>query len=374
MRERDFKGAEWADVCPEVVAWRMDPSEWPPKVWVVILNWNGLADTLECLRSLKRQGYKHTQVVVIDNGSQSREADEIEASNLADSVLRRSKNIGFAAGSNEGIRHALEQGADYVWLLNNDTRVEPDCLTTLVRTGEAEGRVGLLSPVIYDHASPHPVKFTGTIVDFDRQDRTHLTSTEDMARAAHADDLALWGTALLIKRRVVEQVGLLDERYFAYVEDMDYSIRAVNAGFATRVVRRAAVYHKEGRALGGLQSPAREYLMARNSYLFWRTHLRGRQRWGFRARYVSWVLDRALAAHLMPMVADESLHGAWDALRGRWGSWEQSRAMPTALKAFVQRWVLGWHPYFWIRLLAGDVRGLSSEAVRRVFRRRARPR
>lgn len=352
----------------------MDSCERPPRVCVVVLNWNGLADTLECLETLRRQQYDDAQVVVVDNGSKSSEADEIEGSGLATAVVRNGENLGFAGGSNVGIRYALEHGADYIWLLNNDTRVEPDCLSTLIRTGEAEDRVGLLSPVIYDDASPHPVKFTGTIVDFDRQDRTHLTSMEDIPRAAYADDLALWGTALLIKRRVVEQVGLLDERYFAYVEDMDYSIRAVNAGFATRVVRGAAVYHKEGRALGGLQSPVREYLMTRNFYLFWATHLRGRRRWGFRARYVSWVLDRALAARRMPMVADQSLHGAWDALCGRWGSWEQRRPMPTAVKAFVLRWVLDWHPYFWIRLLAGDVRGLSGEVVRRVFRRRAQPR
>jgi GT2 family glycosyltransferase len=172
--------------------------------------------------------------VVVDNGSRSSEADEIEGSGLATAVVPNRENLGFAGGSNVGIRYALEHGADYICLLKNDTRVGPDCLTTLLRTGETEDRVGLLSPVIYDHASPQPVKFTGTIVDFDRQDRTHLTSTEDMARAAHADDLALWGTALLIKRRVAEQVGLLAERYFPYVEDMDSSIRAVKAGFAMR--------------------------------------------------------------------------------------------------------------------------------------------
>jgi hypothetical protein len=337
-------------------------------VWVVILNWNGLPDTLECLASLRRQRYENTHVVVIDNGSQSHEADAIEASKLAELVLRSGKNIGFAAGSNVGIRYALEHGADYVWLLNNDTIVGPDCLSTLVGAGEAEDRVGLLSPVIYDYASPHDVKFTGTIIDFVRQERIHLTSVEDMAHRADITDLALWGTALLIKRGVVERVGLLDERYFAYVEDMDYSVRAVNGGFRTRVVRGAIVYHKEGQSLGGMRSPVREYLLARNFYLFWSTHLKGWRRCGYRTRYVSWVLGRALAARGKQIVADQSLSGGWNALCGRWGSWEQRRPMPEGLKEFVNRWVLGWHPYFWIRLLAGDVRGLSVEVLRRLFR------
>jgi hypothetical protein len=131
----------------------MDSSERPPRVCAVVLNWNGLADTLECLKALRSQQYDDAQVMVVDNGSRSSEADEIEGSGLATAVVRNRENLSFAGGSNVGIRSALEHGADYIWLLNNDTRVDPDRLTTLVRTGEAEGRVGLLSPVIYDHAS-----------------------------------------------------------------------------------------------------------------------------------------------------------------------------------------------------------------------------
>jgi len=342
-------------------------------VVVVILNWNGLADTLECLQSLDRQGYPNLSALVVDNGSRPPEPDQLKAQALTAHVILSPSNVGFAGGSNIGMRYALAQDADYVWLLNNDSVVGPGCLAELVAAGEADDRVGLLSPVVYDYASPHEIRFAGTVVDFRRLDRIHLTSVEDMLRRDDADRLALTGTALLVKRRVLERTGLLDERYFAYVEDTDYSTRAVRDGFTTRVVPTAVLYHKEGRALGGLQSPVREYLLVRNWYLFWSTHLVGWRRWGYRRRYVSWVLDRALAARLLPTVADQSLNGAWDALCGRWGSWEQRRPMPAVLKAFVQRWVLGWHPYFWIRLLAGDVRGLSSEAMRRVLRRRVQP-
>jgi GT2 family glycosyltransferase len=341
---------------------------------VVILNWNGLADTLECLLSVRRQGYPDLEVVVIDNGSRPPEPEQLRRQAVGAYVILSPINIGFAGGCNIGMRHALTHAADYVWLLNNDSVVGPGCLAELVAAGEADDRVGLLSPVVCDYDSPHQIRFAGTVVDFRRQDRIHLTSVEEMLGRDDADRLALTGTALLVKRGVMERTGLFDERYFAYVEDTDYSTRALRDGFTTRVVPAAVLYHKEGRSLGGLQSPVREFLLVRNWYLFWSTHLVGWRRWGFRRRYVSWVLDRALAARLMPEVADESLNGGWDALSGHWGSWEQRRPMPSRFKVFLQRWVLGWHPYFWIRLLAGDLRGLSGEATRRVFKRRAQPR
>jgi GT2 family glycosyltransferase len=348
----------------------MDCPGQPATVWVVVLNWNGLSDTLACLGSLGGQHYASWHVVVVDNGSRGPEAETLEASGLASRVISSPHNLGFAGGSNVGIRHALQNGADYIWLLNNDTIVDPECLTTLVAAGDADERVGLLSPVIYDHAAPHTLKFAGTVVDFDRQERVHLTSVDDMTRTAEGAPLALWGTALLIKRAVVERIGLLDERYFAYTEDMDYSVRALNAGFGTKVVPGAVVYHKEGASLGGVHSPLRAYLAVRNAYLFWSTHLKGRKRLGFRARYASWVLERALSARASPDVVDETLSGAWDALCGRWGPWPQRRPLPRHVKNFVNRWILGWHPYFWIRVLGGDVRGVAGEALGRLFRRR----
>ena len=137
----------------------------PPAVWVLVLNWNGAADTLDCLQSLKRLRYPNAAVVVVDNGSGAGEADGIEATGLACAVLRQPENRGYAAGCNAGIRHGLERGADYVWLLNNDTVVDPRCLDALVAAGEGDARVGLLSPVLYDYDAPHAIQFAGTVVD-----------------------------------------------------------------------------------------------------------------------------------------------------------------------------------------------------------------
>lgn len=351
-----------------MVAWLMQVGGETARVWVVVLNWNGLNDTLECLQSLRRHDYRETDVVVVDNGSKAAEADELERSGLASSVLRMQENVGFAAGANIGIRHALSHGAEYVWLLNNDTVVEPGCLSRLVQAAEHDPAIGLLSPVVYDYAQPQTITFAGTVIDFDRLERRHLKSIADASAENDRGRLALWGTALLIKREVVERIGILDERYFAYVEDMDYSMRAVKGGYKTKLVPDAAAYHKEGQSLGGVTSPLREYLLARNFYLFWSSHLMGRRRRLYRTRYVSWVLARALAAGDNAVAACQNLNGAWDAFRGNWGSWERSRPMPAAVRKVVDRWVLRWHPNFWIRLLAGDVAGVMTEAWRRLFR------
>jgi len=340
----------------------------PPAVWVVVLNWNGVAATLECLQSLKRLRYPNVATLVVDNGSAAPEAGRIEASALATAVLRNPENLGFAAGSNAGIRYALEGGAAYVWLLNNDTVVDPHCLDALVSAGESDDRIGLLSPVLYDYEPPHAVQYAGTLVDLPGGRLQKFTALDQPAAHRHEGRLALWGTALLIKRRVVERVGLLDERYFAYVEDMDFCVRAMAAGFATRLVRDASVYHKHGLSLGGPTGVLREYLMIRNVYLFWTTYLRGWRRWRYRLRYPPWVLSRCLDAQLRGRADAEAYiaSAGWDALRGHWGSWESRGRAPASLRA-VARAVLGWHPYFWAMLLAGDFRGLIAATRARIL-------
>jgi GT2 family glycosyltransferase len=267
-----------------------------------------------------------------------------------------------------GIRYALEREAAYVWLLNNDTIVDPLCLDALVAAGERDGRIGLLSPVLYDYDAPDVIQFAGTVLDLPGQRSPTLTSLDDPRARGQEGRLGLWGTALLIKRPVVDAVGLLDERYFAYVEDMDYCVRALQAGFATRLVREASVYHKHGFALAGPDAHLREYLITRNEYLFWTTHLRGWPRWSYRMRYIPWVLGRWIDARLrdQPPVEACIASGGWDALRGHWGSWERRGRAPAALRA-VARVVLGWRPYFWAMLLAGNFRGLVSETVGRLF-------
>jgi hypothetical protein len=180
----------------------------------------------------------------------------------------------------------------------------------------------------------------------------------------------VWGTALLLKRQVADVVGLLDERYFAYHEDIDYCLRALTAGFETLIVPEAGLYHKRGRSLGSERSPIKEYLQVRNWYLLRTTRLSGWQRWTYPGKYLAWVLNRVLNATQAQRDAavDHALDGAWDALRGHWGSWETKGKMPRSLKAFLLKGLLAWHPYFSIMVIGGDLRGVWSHVMKRLLR------
>jgi hypothetical protein len=160
-----------------------------------------------------------------------------------------------------------------------------------------------------------------------------------------------------VKRQVVDSIGLLDERYFAYHEDLGYCLRATVAGFQTLVVPEAVLRHKSARSLGGEDSPVKEYLFVRNSYLLWSTHLTGWRRYTYPRRYLTWVLTRVVAARQAGKhaIADHGLDAAWDAFHGRWGSWEVRSQMPSALRLFLLNYLLAWHPYFWIMLEGTDL-------------------
>ncbi len=343
-----------------------------PRVIVVILNWNSLTDTLECLDSVHHIEYPHLDTLVVDNGSDAVEAQSIERCAGVSRVIRNPVNLGYTGGCNVGIRAALEMGADYVWLLNNDAIAGPASLGKLVEVGQAHAHIGLLSPVIYHYDARDSVQITGTRVDFNLEEQRILRSLDEGDIGPRGEGFALAGTALLIKRAVLEKLGEFDERFFAYVEDTDYSIAAMAAGFTTALVRDAAVYHKYGRSLGGRQSPERDYLYTRNMYLFWSKHLTGRWRRGtYPARYVAWVLSRVVDARYRGQYesADYILAGGWDALRGRWGSWERRGKVPGWIERGPARWILAWHPYLWIALLRGDFRGIAGEVLTRMRRR-----
>ena len=343
-----------------------------PKVFIVILNWNGISDTLECLRSLVQLTYPRWQVVVVDNGSHGDEAAVIEANFPAITVIRNRENLGYAGGNNVGMRHAVEHSADYIWLLNNDTVVAPDSLSELIAAGRKHTDVALLSPVIYHYENPQEIQFAGSTLEPDREEQTTLRSVEEARVAVRARPMTLWGTALLLKRDVIDAVGYLNEQYFAYHEDLDYCLRALAVGLGIWVEPAAAVFHKTGRTLGSEDSPLKEYLLVRNWYLFWRSYLRGRRRLSYPARYMGWVLNRALNWKRAGQAARaaHALDGAWDALHGRFGPLDSRGAMPHRLRRFLLDGLLSWHPYLWIRLLGGEP--VLGEAVSRFLGRRGR--
>jgi GT2 family glycosyltransferase len=332
-------------------------------VFIVVLNWNGLSDTLECLEAVGRLDYPNRHVVVVDNGSTDGSADAIAARYPSAVLIRHRENLGYTGGVNAGLQHAIQHGADYVWLLNNDAVVTPGSLTRLLAFAEQHPRIGLLSPVVRHYDEPHDIQFAGTLLEEPPARVPHVHFLD--GGAALVGDLVLVGTALLIRSSVVSGIGSLDDRYFAYGEDWDYSLRARAAGFEVAVLPAAVVFHKSAGSLGS-DSPLKEYLMVRNRYLVWRSHLTGWQRWAYSCRYLAWALERVHSARRSgsEVVAGAALDGAWDALHGRFGQRSAASTMPSALKRALVT-LLSWHPLFWVMLLRGRFAAIVARSLRR---------
>jgi GT2 family glycosyltransferase len=230
----------------------------------VVLNWNGGEDTAHALASLAAQGI---ETICVDNGSADGSDAAVERHFPAVELVRNGANLGFAGGSNVGIRRALERGADWVLLVNNDAAVEEGLEAALERAAAARPDAGLLAckvlfedgaTVMYAGASFRAwLGYSGRRDGFGGPDRFH--ELRDVGRAD--------GAAMAVSRAAAERVGLLDEGLFAYVEDVDWSLRMRAAGLAVVLVPDAVVRHKGSASTGGGASTANLYYSARNTIL-----------------------------------------------------------------------------------------------------------
>jgi GT2 family glycosyltransferase len=241
-----------------------------PRVAVIVLNWNGGQDTLDCLASLRQIDYPCFDVLVVDNSSTDGSIEAIRESFPEVSLIETGANLGFTGGNNVGMRRALDRGADYVLLLNNDTEVATDLLTCLVDAVEADPEVGIAGPLIYYYDLPGTIWSAGGAVDR-RRGQTRMIGLDELdsgqyGSASREVDFVS-GCALLARRSVLEQVGLLDERFFAYYEEVEWCLRARRAGFRTINVPGAKVWHKISPGQRAA-SPIVHYYMTRNRLLF----------------------------------------------------------------------------------------------------------
>ncbi len=247
-----------------------------PLVYVVTVNWNNAPDTLACLETLARLTYPSYRLLTVDNGSTDGSAMRIAEAFPQAELLPLPENRGFAGGYNAGMRYALEHGADFVFILNNDTLAPPDLLEPLVEAA-APPDVAATAPLIFYADAPERVWSAGA-----GRNPWTLELTENHGRAAGfeqqeqpAEREFLSGCALLLKREALEKVGLFDEGFFIYYEDSDYSLRLRQAGYRLLLVPRARLWHKVSRSSLGSDSPGERYWMARSSVRFFRKHVRG---------------------------------------------------------------------------------------------------
>lgn len=272
-----------------------------PLVYIITLNWNRRDDTLAFLDSCCHLTYANARTLVVDNGSSDDSLDAISAQFPQAEQLANECNLGFAAGMNAGLRHALQHSADYVFLANNDTTLAPDALSLLVAAAQTHD-AALASPVIYYASAPERVwRYAGR----QRPLTLEIALCQPEGNAPVAVDFVT-GCGLLISRRCLETVGLFDEQFFMYYEDADYCVRVQQAGLQALAVPQASMWHKVATSSGGSDSPIERYHMALSSVQFFRKHVRG-WRWLVVGPYRAGSAARTLARLLR--------HRRWAAAR-----------------------------------------------------------
>jgi len=253
------------------------------KVHAVMLNWNSYDLTAPCIASLKQSRVPLARIVVVDNGSHDGSIDRLQAEFNDPQVLfiRNEKNEGFSGGMNIGIQWALENGADMVFSINNDTEVDPECLGFLMRALEENIRCGVAGPTIYYHSQPRKIWQAGG--SFARL-RAGITVPLKGKTAADVPDQIvevsfLTGCAILLRSSLLRNVGLLDTDYFFYGEDLDFDLRVTEAGSTLLYVPQASVWHKIEEVAKDRTSPYVLYHLGRSTALLYRKRFSPPYRW-----------------------------------------------------------------------------------------------
>ncbi len=264
-----------------------------PLVYIIILNYNGWRDTIECLESVYRNSYPNYRVIVIENGSQDGSAEKIgewiKKSKLVPACFKQGqepviidieKNLGFAGGNNVGILHALKNDADYMLLLNNDTVVEKGFLKELVKITK-DNDAGIIGGKIYyygacgerSESNRNKIWYKGGRLNWLFGGGTHYGKGkyEKDKNEGIYEVTFITGCMMLIKKSTVERIGLLEESYFLYCEDTDYCARALKNHIKMAVNLSSVIYHKENSTLGGWK-PAHIYYLIRNRFIFMKRH------------------------------------------------------------------------------------------------------
>ncbi|WP_295084242.1 glycosyltransferase family 2 protein [Ruminococcus sp.] len=234
------------------------------KVSIVLVNYNGDSDTLDCIKSLNKVKYENVEIIVVDNASKTQ--IELEKRVPDDVVFIKSKeNLGFSGGNNLGIKYAIDHGADYVILLNNDTVVNDSFIYELLCSAKRHKNAGLITGKIYFYSQPKHIWYAGGYMNLERARIHHFHSTEE--DTFHDEEKRVsfaTGCLMMIHKSVIDKIGMLDEAYFMYAEDAEYCARIQKNKYEIWYNPNAIIYHKVSRSSGGGGSKLSQYYRARN--------------------------------------------------------------------------------------------------------------
>ncbi|HSM55483.1 MAG TPA: glycosyltransferase family 2 protein [Candidatus Sulfomarinibacteraceae bacterium] len=291
-----------------------------PQTCVIILNWRQPQMTVECVHAVQRMTAASFELLLVDNGSGDGSVEYLRRALPDVELLALPENVGFAAGANRALEQAHARGFEHALLMNNDAFPAPDMLSRLLV--ETAPDVALLSPKIFYEQPPRRIWFAGG-----RQHPSLLEMRDtgqgepDGPRWTQSRDVDyLVGTGLLVNLQAAAEVGWLNECFFMYYEDLDWSIRLRQAGYRLRLVADAHLYHRVSRSAGGTDSPLHRYYLARSSILFFRRHAAS----GRPAAILFYRLGSAIKM-VGRLALSGKLNTAWAYVRGLVDGWRVSR-------------------------------------------------
>ena len=320
-----------------------------PRVLVVLLNWNSPRETVAAVEAVLRSRYPSFEILIVDNGSTDESVAHLRTI-VGERVqlIEVPENLGYTGGCNLGMKRALELGVDYVWLLNNDAVVPPETLGSLVLTAESDPKIGLVTPMTATETDPPLLTFAGGVVwpEVRRYDETNDPAEAEAWEAQYPGRSLALGTAMLVRTSLIREIGMLDDRFFAYFEDIDYSARSIAAGYRNVVDRSVVVRHvQKSRETRPLEiRPHFWYYMARNESRFWRKHVGLRRSLRPTAGALLRFLVNLNACASKPESTAAIQAGLWDGWLDRGGAYDRRSEMPWAVASVVS--LLARHPRF----------------------------
>jgi GT2 family glycosyltransferase len=284
-----------------------------PRVAVVVVNYRSAGLTVDCVRSLQRSEGVMLEIIVVDNSSGDGSAEQIRSELPPDVALVESPvNGGYTGGNNIGIAVARERAPDWIFLVNNDTLVAPDCIARLVAAAERDPRIAMVSPLILFGREGDLLWFGGSRFNDWTGRVVHVGWKRPASAAMPPSEIPFaTGCALLLRPSAIERIGLLDESLFGYAEDLDWSLRARQAGYRLRFEPGAVIRHLEGigyRRAGG--EALRQYLSSRNTLRVLARYLRWYQ---WPTALITFVIDHLGRFTLLSLRRRDlaALRGTW---------------------------------------------------------------
>ena len=235
-----------------------------PKVSLLVLTWNEKDMLVNCLNSTRNINYPNYEVIVIDNGSTDGTSKMIREEFPNVQLVEIERNVGPTEGANFGIRHALKNMPDYIFFTTNDTILDRNILNELIKVAESDETIGIVGPTEYSMEYPDRIESAGGFIDWKHGSINH----KKFINGLHEVDYLGF---ILIKHKLIEEIGLYNSKFFAYWEDTDLCTRAKKAGYKVLCVPKAKIWHK-GSHTTKKSSGFCEYLITRNTFWFMKLH------------------------------------------------------------------------------------------------------